>query len=162
MFKKDDKIYYTWRDYEADISQVRDFEFDHVVGIYRGSLPMAVQISNVFDVPMSIIGLQTRDGNDKEPYMIKAADPSPEKMLIVDDIYDTGRTMKKILQHLTHYSADRIQGFCLFGKKNNFNVSYANEHDGSWIVFPWEFMEVPLVMPDHVEDFEKLVEDESV
>ena len=161
MFKKDDKIYYTWRDYEADISQVRNLEFDHVVGIYRGSLPMAVQISNVFEVPMSIVGFQTRDGKDDQPYMIKAG-PHPEKMLIVDDIYDTGHTMKGVIQYLAHYSADKIQGFCLFGRKNNFNVSYANEHDGSWIVFPWEFMEVPLVMPDHTEDFEKLVEDESV
>ena len=140
MFKKDDKIYYTWRDYEADISQVRNLEFDHVVGIYRGSLPMAVHISNVFDVPMSIVGFQTRDGKDDEPYMIKVG-PHPEKMLIVDDIYDTGLTMKKVIRYLTHYSVDRIQGFCLFGKKNNFNVSYANEHDGSWIVFPWETLD---------------------
>ena len=167
MFKKDDKTYYTWRDYEADIHQIRDFEFDHVVGIYRGSLPMAVHISNVFEVPMSIIGLQTRDGNDKEPYMIKSIDHihrgSPgKKILIVDDIYDTGLTMKKIIRYLTPYSVDRLQGFCLFGKENKFNISYANEHDGSWIVFPWEFMEVPLRMPDHVEDFEKLVEDESI
>ena len=26
------------------------------------------------------------------------------------------------------------------GKKNNLNVSYANEHKGHWIVFPWEEM----------------------
>jgi hypoxanthine phosphoribosyltransferase len=160
MFKKDDKTYYTWRDYETDIHQIRDFEFDHVVGIYRGSLPMAVHISNVFDVPMSIVGFQKR--NNREPYMIKAEAPSLERILIVDDIYDTGQTMKRVIQYLAHYSADKIQAFCLFGKENNFNVSYANEHDGSWIVFPWEFMEVPLRMPDHVEDFAKLVEDESV
>jgi len=146
MFKKDDKIYYTWRDYEADMRQVKQLEFDHVVGVYRGSLLMAVHISNVFDVSMSIIGLQTRDGDDKEPYMIKAIDHiyrgfPGKKILIVDDIYDTGLTMKKVIRYLTHYSVDRIQGFCLFGKKNNFNVSYANEHDGSWIVFPWETLD---------------------
>ena len=146
MFRKDNKLYYDWRDYETDIRQVRDFEFDHVVGIYRGSLLMAVHISNVFDVPMSIVGLQTRDGEDKEPYMIKAINHiyrgfPGKKILIVDDIYDTGLTMKKVIRYLTHYSVDRIQGFCLFGKKNNFNVSYANEHDGSWIVFPWETLD---------------------
>ena len=149
MFKKDNKLYYDWRDYETDIRQVRDFEFDHVVGIYRGSLLMAVHISNVFDVPMSIVGLQTRDGEDKEPYMIKAINHiyrgfPGKKILIVDDIYDTGLTMKKVIRYLTHYSVDRIQGFCLFGKKNNFNVSYANEHDGSWIVFPWETLNEPV------------------
>ena len=62
MFKKDNKIYYEWTDYSADIKQVKNLEFDHVVGIYRGSLPVAVHISNVFEVPMSIVGFQTRDG----------------------------------------------------------------------------------------------------
>ena len=70
MYRKDNKIYYDWVDYTYDIKQVKDFKFDHVVGIYRGSLPMAVHISNVFDVPLSIVGFQTRDGKDKEPYMI--------------------------------------------------------------------------------------------
>ena len=149
MFKKDNKIYYEWADYSADIKQVKNLEFDHVVGIYRGSLPVAVHISNVFKVPMSIVGFQTRDGEDKEPYMIKAIDHihhgfPGKKILIVDDIYDTGQTMKKVIRYLTHYSVDRIQGFCLFGKKNNFNVSYANEHDGSWIVFPWETLNEPI------------------
>ena len=149
MFRKDNKIHYDWHDYETDIRQVKQLEFNHVVGIYRGSLPMAVHISNVFDVPMSIIGLQTRDGDDKEPYMIKAIDHiyrgfPGKKILIVDDIYDTGLTMKKVIRYLTPYSVDRILGFCLFGKKNNFNISYANEHDGSWIVFPWETLNEPV------------------
>ena len=116
MFEKDNKTYYDWIDYRYDIQQVKNFEFDHVVGIYRGSLPMAVHISNVFDVPMSIVGFQTRDGKDKQPYMIKSGD-APTKLLIVDDIYDSGYTMKEVIKMLSHYTADKIQGFCLFWKK---------------------------------------------
>jgi hypoxanthine phosphoribosyltransferase len=143
MFEKDNKTYYDWIDYRYDMQQVKNFEFDHVVGIYRGSLPMAVHISNVFDVPMSIVGFQTRDGKDTEPYMIKAG-KAPTQILVVDDIYDSGYTMKSVIQFLSHYSADRIQSFCLFGKENKLNVSYANEHDGSWIVFPWETFNEPI------------------
>ena len=143
MFKKDNKIYYDWIDYSHDIKQVKNFEFDHVVGIYRGSLLMAVHISNVFDVPMSIVGFQTRDGKDKEPYMIKSG-TAPKQILVVDDIYDSGYTMKGVIRMLSHYSADIIQGFCLFGKENKLNISYANEHDGSWIVFPWETLNEPV------------------
>ena len=144
MYRKYDKIYYTWQDYEADISRVKDFEFDHVVGIYRGSLPMAVHISNVFDVPLSIVGFQTRDGKDKEPYMIYKADEAPKRVLIVDDIYDSGYTMTEVIKMLPHYATYSIEGFCLFGKENKLNVSYANEHDGSWIVFPWETLNEPV------------------
>ena len=50
MFKKDDKTYYDWIDYAYDMKEVKNLEFDHVVGIYRGSLGMATHISNVFDV----------------------------------------------------------------------------------------------------------------
>ena len=141
MYKKDDKTYYDWVDYAYDIKQVKDFKFDHVVGIYRGSLPMAVHISNVFEVPMSIVGFQTRDGEDEEPYMIHKSEDVPTQLLVVDDIYDSGYTMKSVIQFLSHYSTDRIQGFCLFGKENKLNVSYANEHDGSWVVFPWETLD---------------------
>ena len=153
MFKKDDKTYYDWIDYGYDMKQVKDFEFDHVVGIYRGSLPMAVHISNVFDVPMSIVGFQTRDGEDKEPYMIHKAEEAPKQVLVVDDIYDSGYTMKKVIESLSHYrwisstyptAAYSIQGFCLFGKENKLNISYANEQDGSWIVFPWETLNEPV------------------
>ena len=65
----------------------------------------------------------------------------PTKLLVVDDIYDSGYTMKRVIKMLSYYSEHRIQSFCLFGKENNLNVSYANEHDGSWIVFPWEYIE---------------------
>ena len=44
--------------------------FDHVIAIFRGSLLMATHLSNIRDVPMSIVGFQTRDGSDKEPYWI--------------------------------------------------------------------------------------------
>ena len=138
MFEKDNKTYYDWIDYRYDIQQVKNFEFDHVVGIYRGSLPMAVHISNVFKVPMSIVGFQTRDGKDNEPYMIHKAGEAPKQVLVVDDIYDSGYTMKKVIEFLSHYTGYGIQGFCLFGKENKLNISYANEHDGSWVVFPWE------------------------
>jgi hypoxanthine phosphoribosyltransferase len=148
MYKKDDKTYYDWIDYAHDIKEVKDLEFDHVVGIYRGGLPMAVHISNVFEVPMSIVGFQTRDGEDEEPYMIHKSEDVPTQLLVVDDIYDSGRTMNKVIKFLSHYSArmhnSRIQGFCLFGKDNDLNVSCANIHDGSWIVFPWETLNEPV------------------
>ena len=105
---------------------------------------MAVHISNVFDVPMSIVGFQTRDGEDKEPYMIHKAEEAPKQVLVVDDIYDSGYTMKKVIESLSRLAVYDIQGFCLFGKENKLNISYANEQDGSWIVFPWETLNEPV------------------
>ena len=126
---------------ETLVADLEKLEFDHVVGIYRGSLGMAAHVSNLYNVPMSIIGIQTRDAEDKEPYWIhNLIDENTKRVLIVDDIYDTGYTMKKVINHLSYSGWDYdVISYCLFGKsKAKDKVFYGQEHDGSWIVFPWE------------------------
>ena len=148
MKEVDGKIYYSWKDYTKDMydlqAELRGLEFDHVVGIYRGSLGMAAHVSNLYNVPMSIIGIQTRDGNDKVPQWIhNLIDKDTKRILIVDDIYDTGYTMKKVINHCLLYSCwdCEVISYCLFGKTNDEQVVYSQEHDGSWIVFPWETLD---------------------
>ncbi len=153
MKTKDGKIYYEWSDYSKDMRAVDWINCDHVIGIYRGSLGMATHVSNLKDIPMSIVGFQTRDGSDKDPYWIHNAteveklEPYSEgqTILIVDDIYDTGHTMKKVIDFVKKSrtkpsTMPNIIGYCLFGKGDS-EVIYSQEHDGSWIVFPWEYHE---------------------
>ena len=149
------KVHYDWSDYESDMNSIDWLKFSHVVGIYRGSLPMATHISNVRDVPMSIIGFQTRDGSDKKPYWIYNAldDKSfqeKQTILIVDDIYDTGNTINKVKELINKSSPFNSSRFdvqptlltyCLFGKDapEGTNLVYSNLHqEGDWIEFPWE------------------------
>ena len=143
MYRKDDKIYYDWIDYQHDMKEVTRLEFDHVVGIYRGSVGMASHVSNVFEVPMSIVGLQSRDGTDKMPYPIyNILSEDTKRILIVDDIYDTGFTMNKVIKLVKYWQPEcEVFGFCLFGKSNDNDITFAQEHDGSWIVFPWETLD---------------------
>jgi len=115
---------------------------------------MAAHISNVRDVPMSIIGFQTRDGSDKEPYWIHNATKAEDiksyaegsTILIVDDIYDTGHTMNKVIDFVKKSRTKpspmpNVVGYCLYGKENAKDIIYSQEHDGSWIVFPWELLD---------------------
>jgi len=149
----DEKVYYSWKDYALDMHDIDEFKIDHVVGIYRGSLGMATHISNVKNIPMSIVGFQTRDGEDKTPYWIHNETQSEHlgpyatgsTILIVDDIYDTGHTMNNVIDFVKKMRnkpsmMPTIIGYCLFGKDNDKNIVYSQEHDGSWIVFPWEAM----------------------
>ena len=152
----DEKTYYTWSDYAKDMRATDWIKCDHVVAVYRGSLGMACHISNMKDIPMSIVGFQTRDGDDKKPYWIHNAteadtswldDSEGKHILVVDDIYDTGRTMNEVQEFIKRERTKpsmmpRVSGYCLFA--NYFNakdIVYSNEHDGSWIVFPWEYHE---------------------
>ena len=152
----DEKTYYTWSDYAKDMRATDWIKCDHVVAVYRGSLGMACHISNMKDIPMSIVGFQTRDGDDKKPYWIHNAteadtswldDSEGKHILVVDDIYDTGRTMNEVQEFIKRERTKpsmmpRVSGYCLFANYFNAkNIVYSNEHDGSWIVFPWEYHE---------------------
>jgi len=154
MKTKDNKTYYTWKEYAKDMRAIDWINCDHVIGVYRGSLGMATLVSNIKDIPMSIVGFQTRDGSDKEPYWIHNATESVnireyadgQTYLIVDDIYDTGHTMNKVIDFVKKSRnkpspMPRVLGYCLFGKENATDIVYSHETDGSWIVFPWEYHE---------------------
>ena len=50
--------------------------------------------------------------------------------------------MNKVIKLVKYWQPEcEVSGFCLFGKDNDVNVSCANIHDGSWIVFPWETLD---------------------
>jgi len=146
------KTYYSWEQYNKDMKTTNWLKVDQVIGIYRGSLTMASHISNIRDVPLSIVGFQHRSKGDKTPYWIHnvMSDKSFDKestILIVDDIYDTGHTMNSVIDFVKSSSPmdssrydtpPNVIGYCLFGHENSKDIIYTNEHDKSWIVFPWE------------------------
>jgi len=121
----------------------------HVVGVYRGSLPIATHLSNALECPMSIIKFQSRDGSDdKAEWMLNLTDDvslRPEKskqffptVLVVDDVYDTGKTFRAIKELPEFKQNPDYHCIALFGNENNDDVSYIHEQLYRWIVYPWE------------------------
>ena len=139
-----DKLYYTWEEYNTDIKRiVKDYEFDSVVALYRGSLPIATHLTNITDATMSVIKYQSY-GKDKKqsldtktPTWLVQGMVRPKKVLIIDDIYDTGSTIRNCKEFIGDVSWD-VTYLTIFGKKNDDSVEYLRENDGRWIVFPWE------------------------
>ena len=82
------KLTYSWTQYKKDIHYIADnIEFKHVVGIYRGSLPIATHLSNLKDAELSNIGFQSRDGTDKEPkWLLNKIGNKVAPKLLIDDI----------------------------------------------------------------------------
>lgn len=130
------KIKYSWTQYKKDVHYIADnIEFKHVIGIYRGSLPIATHLSNLKDAELSIIGFQSRDGTDKEPkWLVNKIGNKVAPILLIDDIYDTGFTMKKIIKFI-HKDVHPV---CLYGRPNNDDVQFLHLNEGKWVVFPWE------------------------
>ena len=147
------KVFYTYKHYLDDMEKLGYLmkDVDQVISIYRGSLPMGTHISNLYDIPLGIIDFQSRDGNSKKPKWVKNAfDPKngiPKKVLVLDDIYDSGTTMETIKEWLENPNAwGTIQKpdftyLTIFGKENDINVKYLRQHTGDWIEFWWEYLE---------------------
>ena len=144
-----DLYHYYYDQYTKDIrhwiQHFEKFPRPHIVGIYRGSLPLATHLSNVLKCPMSIIRYQSRDGSDEKPEWVinnmgfTSTWKTPgETTIVVDDIYDTGRTMRAIQQMDEFKYHPDVVYTCLFGSKNEDHVGYLNERISRWIVFPWE------------------------
>ena len=127
---KDKKEYLGWYDMDmATTLIVTQIEEDQwrprkVCGVVRGGVIPAVMISHQMNIPFEPITPDTvlLDGKD---------------VLIVDDIYDTGKTIK----HLKKLNPQARFATILFNLKHDeYEVDYyGNGYSGEeWIVFPWE------------------------
>ena len=143
MVKLDGKVYYEWSDYSSDIQniirKIRKIENPYIVGIHRGSLGMASHISNVLDIKMGIINYQTRDGQSKEPQWLLKEFNEKHTVVVIDDIYDTGKTLHEI----DKITPDNTEYFCIFDnikatKEGDLKVNVSRISNGEWIVFPIE------------------------
>ncbi len=142
-----DNVKYTFEQYKEDLNRIAPLmeNIDHIIAIYRGSLPMGVHLSNIYDIPLSIIDYQSRDGNSSEPVMIKNnfdGEGLYSNVLIIDDILDSGLTMEKVTKFLDRGWAvkPKLNYLTIYGKENIYDVDYLHEHTGEWIEFWWEIL----------------------
>ena len=145
------KYNYYYDEYYDDVAKLVDNYANivnaHIVGIYRGSLPIATHLSNVLECPMSIIKFQSRDGQDKKAEWLlnltedKTIRDKPQffpYLIIIDDVYDTGKTFRAIKKLPEFQSNPNYSLIALFGHANDDGVHYLHEQLYRWIVYPWE------------------------
>ncbi len=117
----------TWDDITYGVRRIcewaKDKNFSHVYGIPRGGLVIAVMISHALGIPF----LTSID-----------AIPSDHNVLIVDEIVDSGETIRRLKEQ---HKSKSYAIACLYkrytcGEDVGFVVSEVN-HD-NWLAFPWE------------------------
>ena len=135
---------------------------DYVVGITRGGLIPAVMISQYLEVKMHTLDISFRDddlGPESNLWMAEDAfgyKAEKKKILIVDDINDTGRTLNFIKEdwpsgclpsddkwnHVWHNNvrfATIVDNSASEFKDVDYTGLTINKHEEpSWVVFPWE------------------------
>ena len=130
-----------------------------LVGIMRGAAPILDILSRILKLPIAYIVIQSYSGKgleDKQGDLVFARDISSiarqkdfERVLLVDDLSDTGLTLNKSIDWLKSY--DPIKGYikdirtaCLWKKKSSkFNPDFCpiKLDDDPWIVQPTEHYE---------------------
>jgi hypoxanthine phosphoribosyltransferase len=136
------KVYVGWGELEESVSKLVSNikEIDYVIGIPRGGLIIAVMVSHRLGIKhMTIDHLEKleEDGFD----LIK------KRILIVDDISDSGQTLKR-------YKKDGYTTATLDVRNSTITVPdhYVNWLDNTnWIVYPWE-MKYSKTIQDYLDN----------
>lgn len=125
---KSEMTYIQWHTIEEMVDviakQVRDSEkeYAYIAGVVRGGLVPAVMLSHKLDLPMVAI-----NPNDEVS--------QHHEVLIVDEIYDTGKTMRTLMEN-----NPRADFAVLFHNTDLAPLKYfaVKRKLDDWIVFPWE------------------------
>ena len=130
-----------------------------LVGIMRGAAPILDILSRILKLPIAYIVIQSYSGKgmeDKQGQLIFAREISSlaenkdfNKVLLVDDLSDTGLTLNKSIEWLKKYEpiknyVKEIKTACLWKKKSStFNPDFCpiKLESDPWIVQPTEHYE---------------------
>ncbi|WP_075535014.1 phosphoribosyltransferase [Candidatus Pelagibacter communis] len=137
----------------------KSFKPTVLVGIMRGGAQIIDILSRIFKLPTAYIVIQSYSGKgteDRQGELIFAREISSiasekdfEKVLLVDDLSDTGLTLNKSIDWLKKYEPVKnyikdIKTACLWKKKSSkFNPDYCPVmlNSDPWIVQPTEHYE---------------------
>ncbi len=132
-------------------SQKTGNKFDGMVVVPRGGFYPAMVISRMFhlEAPAIVNASLTSYAHDskvagefKKGQIPLGVHVKGNSWLIVDDIFDTGRTVKEVQEDLISKGATSVKSACVYYKPGKRKVDikpdfYIEEYDG-WVEFAWE------------------------
>jgi len=143
------------------------FRPDVIIGICRGGWPPARVMSDLLGNPklanVSVEFYVDVAETKSKPVLTQPISTSVKgkKVLILDDVADTGRTLKIVREHLFSKGAEQVKIATIYYKPWSIVVpDYYEKETRRWIVFPWERKEtIRNLMKKHREEEvrEKLV-----
>lgn len=122
-------------------------EFDLVIGIARGGVPVAMVVSDRLGAKVDFINVKsyTGLGSRTKPRILATIteEIAGKRILLVDDIVDEGDTMRTVTEYLEARGPAEMTTAVLFSKPwSSVQPNYSLGVVGSWVVFPYEQGEV--------------------
>lgn len=135
------------------------FRPNYIVGVWRGGTPVGIMVQELLDFygvetdhisirTSSYSGIDKRSGNVRVhglSYLTKKMN-AEDSMLIVDDVFDTGLSVKAIIDKMSERARKNLPhdvrvatAYFKPGKnKTNFEPDYCAHRTDEWLVFPHE------------------------
>lgn len=136
------------REYVETLIQLIDqegFEFNRIVGIERGGIPLARTLAAHYKKPMTSIRISFYKGEVKQEAPIvdlHGITFSPDDVvLIVDDLVDTGDTVDTFKRTLSDLCIKHKIAVFFEKPQSIVKPDFCAETTEEWIVFPWEMEE---------------------
>ena len=150
----------SWEEYHKKTEQLAvkvyddGWKFNQVVCIAKGGMRVGDVFARIFRVPLAILSVESYKGEGMKnkrcaiTFSRDLAKTSPNigsKVLLVDDLADSGITLKKSIDWLEHfygfYFDEPVRTAVLFYKavskfKPTYHVDYLE--DSPWVVMPFE------------------------
>ncbi len=145
-----------------------DFKADVIVGVSRGGWPPARIMSDLLENPELAnvraefyLGVAKTKGDPVITQLVSTS-VTDKKVLIVDEVADTGKSLRLVKSHLEEQGATEVKIMTIYYKPWSIVVPdwYAKE-TSCWIVFPWERKETVRQVLEEYRDQGKSV-DEAV
>ena len=159
-----DKLIISFDEYTKTVEKLalqihKDYKPTVLVGIMRGAAPIIDILSRILKLPIAYIVIQSYSGKgmeDKQGELMFAREISSlanekdfERVLLIDDLSDTGLTLNKSIEWLKNYdpiknNIKEIKTACLWKKKSSsFEPDYCpiKLKEDPWIVQPTEHYE---------------------
>ena len=159
-----DKMIVGWDEYKNIVEKLaiqihNEYNPTVLIGIMRGAAPIIDILSRILKLPIAYIVIQSYSGKGMEDHQGQlmfareisslANDKDFKKVLLIDDLSDTGLTLNKSIEWLKNYGPtknyiEEIKTACLWKKKSSsFEPDFCPiklDYD-PWIVQPTEHYE---------------------
>ena len=158
------KLIVTFEEYNKIVEKLailihQNYKPTVLVGIMRGAAPIIDILSRILKLPIAYIVIQSYSGNgteDKQGELMFAREISSlannedfKRVLLIDDLSDTGLTLNKSIEWLKNYGPTKdfikeVKTACLWKKKSStFEPDFCpiKLNSDPWIVQPTEHYE---------------------
>lgn len=133
-----------------------NFSVKRIVAISRGGLTLGHLLSDLLRIPIATIAIQSYTDIQKQGKIViteKLQTPiTGEHVLLVDDVADSGKTLKRAISYLKEFNPKKITTVTMFYKPRSVvRPDVYCDETTKWILFPYETAEMIILISQNME-----------